>query len=588
MDVTLPNGQIIRGVPEGTSKEAIMQKAIASGLAMPEDFANAMPAPAAAPIPEAPKMTQAEFESQYGDIPDIEGQIIPESVPTQPEPTLGEKAIGAGETALTAITGATGGTLGMIGGTLQQLAEEIRSGDFGSYEAANRIEQRANELASALTYQPRTEAGREMTQELGEAASALTPLAGLAGPVTQIGQLAKAGAPKTVSQALKMANVPEIRNQSLLQAIDSGAEKAANYINRGGKAVKSRALKRARDAGVLDDATSLLIKGSSAEDKKAALSMIKTAKRSLTDKKAQFMDRTYDSVGSALKDRVKVLDDTMKDYGKRIGELTKNMEGEVNLDNAVSSFTNKLFDDLSVRFQQSEGKFKPIFKGSAIEDNATAKRVVSRLVERVQSPKMRDPNYAHRTLKQYIDDQVTFGKTGEGLTGKADTLVKEFRRDINQTLQDSIPRYGELNSVYSRAADLRNAISDSIGRKVDLTDSRAMGTATRALGNNTQKRGAMINAINDIEGFAKSVGKDPKGDVMTQFIIADELDNLLGGQAKTGFKRQVSEGLIEGAQTIAEPRSIVSKAGRLLSKELDTADKLDIYEKAIKDMLRGQ
>ena len=52
MDVTMPNGQVIRGVPEGTSKEVIMQKAIASGLAMPEDFANVMPSPAAAPSQE--------------------------------------------------------------------------------------------------------------------------------------------------------------------------------------------------------------------------------------------------------------------------------------------------------------------------------------------------------------------------------------------------------------------------------------------------------------------------------------------------------------------------------------------------------
>jgi len=38
MDVRLPNGTIIKNVPEGTSKEAIMQKAIASGLAKPIDF----------------------------------------------------------------------------------------------------------------------------------------------------------------------------------------------------------------------------------------------------------------------------------------------------------------------------------------------------------------------------------------------------------------------------------------------------------------------------------------------------------------------------------------------------------------------
>lgn len=41
MDIRLPNGVLLRGVPEGTSKEEIQQKAIQSGLATPEDFAGA-------------------------------------------------------------------------------------------------------------------------------------------------------------------------------------------------------------------------------------------------------------------------------------------------------------------------------------------------------------------------------------------------------------------------------------------------------------------------------------------------------------------------------------------------------------------
>lgn len=40
MDVKLPNGKTIKGIPEGTSKEEIKQKAISSGLATPEDFGD--------------------------------------------------------------------------------------------------------------------------------------------------------------------------------------------------------------------------------------------------------------------------------------------------------------------------------------------------------------------------------------------------------------------------------------------------------------------------------------------------------------------------------------------------------------------
>jgi hypothetical protein len=45
MNVTLPNGKVISGVPEGTTKEQVKAKAIAAGLAAPEDFGDATSAP---------------------------------------------------------------------------------------------------------------------------------------------------------------------------------------------------------------------------------------------------------------------------------------------------------------------------------------------------------------------------------------------------------------------------------------------------------------------------------------------------------------------------------------------------------------
>lgn len=58
MDVRLPNGQLIRGVPEGTTKDEIMQKAISAGLATEQDFLSSMEPPAAGPM-EVPQATGA-------------------------------------------------------------------------------------------------------------------------------------------------------------------------------------------------------------------------------------------------------------------------------------------------------------------------------------------------------------------------------------------------------------------------------------------------------------------------------------------------------------------------------------------------
>lgn len=114
----------------------------------------------------------------------------------KPESTLGEKVVGAGEAALSAITGAVSGTVGMTGGMLKGMAQEAISGQYGTPQAANRIEQEAMRGAQALTYAPRTEAGQDITRAVGEIAAPLAAIAP-AMPIAQIPQLAQAARPVT-------------------------------------------------------------------------------------------------------------------------------------------------------------------------------------------------------------------------------------------------------------------------------------------------------------------------------------------------------------------------------------------------------
>lgn len=69
MDVRLPNGHIIRGVPEGTSKEAIKQKAIAAGLAVEADFTTP-----AQQKPIASQFEQMSPPQDQGGLPLIGGE----------------------------------------------------------------------------------------------------------------------------------------------------------------------------------------------------------------------------------------------------------------------------------------------------------------------------------------------------------------------------------------------------------------------------------------------------------------------------------------------------------------------------------
>lgn len=121
------------------------------------------------------------------------------------QPSIGQQIVGAGETALTLGTGAVGGTLGTLAGTLQGLSQQILSGNFGTPEAMRAVEKAAAEGAQALTYQPRTQAGQEQVQAVGQVLANVLPpvLPAIAAPGALM-QAARIAAP-TVGAARQIA-----------------------------------------------------------------------------------------------------------------------------------------------------------------------------------------------------------------------------------------------------------------------------------------------------------------------------------------------------------------------------------------------
>ncbi len=115
-----------------------------------------------------PSIAQLEIGSEPLDVP---GTVAPPA-----EPSMTDRAVGALETGATLATGATAGAVGQVGGTIEGIIEEVLAGNFGSAEAAKRIENMAMQRAEQFTYTPRTETGQEYVQAVGEA---LAPLAAL-------------------------------------------------------------------------------------------------------------------------------------------------------------------------------------------------------------------------------------------------------------------------------------------------------------------------------------------------------------------------------------------------------------------------
>jgi len=92
---------------------------------------------------------------------DIAGGVQEEpQQPTQPtQPTTADKLIGLGELGLTAASGLVAPIVGGAAG----IAENVLGGTLGTQEGLKKAEETAGKVSEALTYEPRTEAGKAVT-----------------------------------------------------------------------------------------------------------------------------------------------------------------------------------------------------------------------------------------------------------------------------------------------------------------------------------------------------------------------------------------------------------------------------------------
>jgi hypothetical protein len=184
-------------------------------------------------------------------IPDAQ---VPETVPAPVQPGIGEQLVGAGEAALAAGTGAIGGTVGMIGGTLKGLAEQILSGQFGTPQAARLVEQSAAKGSQALTYAPRTQAGQEQLQAIGQAMQQVLPVTPLTGELGMIAQGTRAAQPAVQAGAGIATEAAQAVKPAVQKAVTAVRERvAAPSTQRGsvGAAATPEALMRETGAAEL-------------------------------------------------------------------------------------------------------------------------------------------------------------------------------------------------------------------------------------------------------------------------------------------------------------------------------------------------
>lgn len=158
--------------------------------------------------PAAPK-------SAVDQIPGTKAPVRPPTpTATRQQPGFGDKLLGAGETALSLGTGAVAGPVGAIGGVLKGIST-------GKFATDRESEKYGSDLMGMLTYEPRTEKGKQYSGALGDffKDAGIEGIGGLSGETAALGEAANVAKPVIAARVGQAAN-----------AIGAGAKSAANLI----------------------------------------------------------------------------------------------------------------------------------------------------------------------------------------------------------------------------------------------------------------------------------------------------------------------------------------------------------------------
>lgn len=346
------------------------------------------------------------------------------------------------------------------------------------------------------------------------------------------------------------------------------------------------AIKQGFDEGVI-----ATVKAAKPADKKILRKMTDVMERGKKNARFAATNRPSDVLGDSLMKRVDIVRRANKDAGKQLDSVASNLKGRsIDITPAGDSFLSELRgigininDDLTVDF-----------KGSDIEGLAGPESAVKRVVNRMTKGTP-DAHEVHR-LKRFIDEQVSFGKNAEGLSGRTEGILKNLRRNLDGTLDKKFPEYDRINSAYSETVGALDALQDVAGKKMNLSGpnaEKATGTLMRRVLSNAQSRVTLLDSVDEIEKVAKKFenfkGKlDPRAiegpkapsklddDLLTQVLFVDELDSQFGAVARTSLKGQVEQAVTSSPAALA-----LDAAGKIAEKVLGVND-----EKAFK-AIRG-
>lgn len=368
----------------------------------------------------------------------------------------------------------------------------------------------------------------------------------------------------TASQAVSQA-FPSKAQQAAKLPLYRGAGDAAAAgfkLDKAGRVVKDAVQQAALKSDIPQDAVAF-IAAANPQTKARMLAQLDVLEKGKTNLKYRAFNAPQQVIGEALEDRLSIAYRVNKEAASQLDAVANSLKGQkIDVSVPIEAFKENLAKQRITIMKNGNLNFK----GSSIEgDNmqkaqGIIKNVYNRL--RYTEDPTRNAQRVH-DAKKFIDEQVSYGRSAEGLSGTMQGIVKKLRHDLDGILDANFSEYDRVNTAYSESRAVIDDVQSLAGEVVDLTGENAaksLGTMSRKVLTN-YANGQNVDAVFDaLDGLGQKYGKPDE--VMK---IGDDIRSLVAMESylRQTFARAAKPGSLEGIGRNVAGGVIDAKTGNI-------------------------
>lgn len=251
--------------------------------------------------------------------------------------------------------------------------------------------------------------------------------------------------------------------------------------------------------------------------------------------------RAADVLGENATGVVKQVQTQNSKAGKLVDQTAKALKGQSFDASPIEQKVLSSLDDVGITIG-GDGSID--FSQSVFKNTPKLQKEIERVIRTL--PDGSDAYQAH-IFKKSVDELVNFGSGGEGLSGKASSLLKSMRTAVDDALDSSFTDYNSANTEYKLTKDFLEEVQSVVGKKVDFSTkegAQAFGQAFRSAFSNNKSRPKTLALIETLQNVAKQRGlKGAEQNLLDQALYVNMLEEQFGTQASTGLAGEVGKAI---------------------------------------------